>query len=173
MLIDLTAKRIGDSAEKVFKVVYEWKTAIQSQLEDGKTEEEVMNTLRKGGITISDQELGIWMDTSNGLICPGRKESLEIIGKVLNDSFITNNIEKIWDYASRIRGLHVQIGRSISASISRNKQVLDRLSALHDGDALCAGVQVDIPDVGLVTILKVTDIGDVREIPRRESNRRL
>lgn len=173
LLNDLTAKRIGDSAEKVFKVVYEWKTAIQSQLEDGKTEEEVMNTLRKGGITISDQELGIWMDPSNGLICPGRKESLEIIGKVLNDSFITNNIEKIWDYASRIRGLHVQIGRSISASISRNKQVLDRLSALHDDDALSAGVQVDIPDVGLVTILKVTDIGDVREIPRRESNRRL
>ena len=98
---------------------------------------------------------------------------MEIIGKVFNDSFILKNIESIWDYASTIRGLHVQIGRRISKSISENQQVVDRLSALHNDSALSAGVQVDIPDVGLVTILKVTDIGEEREIPKRESNRRL
>lgn len=172
LLDELTAKHLGDNASKVFEVVYEWKKTIQAQLENGKSEDEVMMELRKGGITVSDQELGIWMDSSNGLICPGRKESLEIVGKVFNDSFIIKNIERIWEYASKIRGLHVQIGRSISKSISENQQVVDRLSALHNDNALSAGVHVDIPDVGLVTILKVTDIGEEREIPKRESNRR-
>lgn len=172
LLNDLTNAQLGNNCEEMNSLVNQWKSVIQRQIQNGLSDGDVIERLKLGGIRISNPEFRIWLDPNNGLICPGSKDSLRIIGKVFNDNDLLTNIDLIWSAASRIRGLHIQIGRSISNSISNNKEVIDKLSSLSDSTIFNKAVDVDIPSLGTFSILKVTDIDQTQKVPRRETNRR-
>jgi len=172
LLDDLTKERLGSQSEEVFEKLNRWKETIQNQLSRGRSEEEVIDALKRGGVGISDQEFRVWLDPCNGLICPGRKESLKIIGDVFHDESLRGDLEKIWAYASQVRGIHVQIGRELSESVGKNENVIQRLRALDDNDLFLKPIQMEIPNVGQVSIIKITDVDTMRKVPQRETNRR-
>lgn len=172
ILEELTKQQLGDKSTQILDAVSSWKRVIQNQLNSGMTEEQMISALRAGGITVSDQALKIWLDPDNGMICPQTKESLSIIGKVFSDSYIIENLDNIWNFSRLIKGMHIQIGKSISETLSQNPKINQSLSRLsHDHFSFFA-IQVDIPSVGKVSILKITDIDSIQRVPRRETNRR-
>lgn len=172
LLDDLTKEKLGDKSTEIYKELDSWKFVIQSQLEKGMTKEEVIKRLKNNGIKVSNAEFKIWLDPNNGLICPGSKESLEIIGTVFKDEHLLKNIDLIWTYASIVRGYHISIGRKISNSISQNNEIMMKLSQLSNNGFSSNVISAEIPSVGKVSILKIVNIKNTEKVPKSEVNRR-
>jgi len=116
---------------------------------------------------ISEKQLNtikIWFkDTSQ--IGPQKKDDLEIIARITNNSSLNKNIDSVWDAIVTLRSYHLSAGMRLHSLLLQNlPQVLRQVE--ENGTLISLG---EMGDAWVVQVDSVSPTNELRE--RREVNR--
>ena len=120
---------------------------------------ELHERIKKEGSTIGLQAFRSWINNDD-FIAPQDKDNLLYIASALNDNYLINNIDNIFDVCRYVKTAHVRAGNEISSRLK--KGIADALSELPDLDKTDVWDPIDLQldELGKVKILKIISIGN-------------
>jgi len=133
---------------------------------------ELHNKIKREGSTIGLQAFRSWINNDD-FIAPQDKDNLLYIATALNDNYLINNIDKIYDVCKYVKASHVRAGNDISSRLKRG--IADSISELPDikRTDIWDPIDMNLDELGKVKILKVTNIGDPITVDLIHTNRLL
>jgi hypothetical protein len=110
------------------------------------------------GADIGIQAFRAWVEDDD-FIAPQDKENLLYISAALNDNYLINNIDKIWEVCKYVRTAHIKAGNEISNRLKNGiTKSLSGLPKIRRND-IWDPIDLQLDELGKVKILKVTSIG--------------
>lgn len=122
------------------------------------TPEEIYSKLQKAGCTRGYAAVRSWI-MDDDMIAPQSKQDLEHIAAVTESGVLKEKLDLVYEAAQTVKSAHVQAGKALSLQL-RHK-ISSALKEFGDIDPfnLWDPIEMEIEDIGLVKILKITDIG--------------
>ena len=132
--------------------------------------EEIYSKLQKAGCTRGYQAVRSWI-TDDDMIAPQSKQDLEHIAAVTESGVLKEKLDLVYEAAQTVKSAHVQAGKALSLQL-RHK-ISSALKEFGDIDPfnLWDPIEMEIEDIGLVKILKITDIGAPVIVDIADTNR--
>ena len=132
--------------------------------------EEIYSKLQKAGCTRGYQAVRSWI-TDDDMIAPQSKQDLGHIAAVTESGVLKEKLDLVYEAAQTVKSAHVQAGKALSLQL-RNK-ISSALKEFGDIDPfnLWDPIEMEIEDIGLVKILKITDIGAPVIVDIADTNR--
>lgn len=133
---------------------------------------ELHERIKSEGSTIGLQAFRSWINNDD-FIAPQDKDNLLYIAAALNDNYLINNIDKIFEVCKYVRTSHVKAGNEISSRLK--KGISDSLSEIPDIDKadIWDPIDLQLDELGKVKILKITNIGNPVFVDIMQTNRLL
>ena len=119
---------------------------------------EIHEKLISEGATIDYQTLRIWINDDD-FIAPQDKDNLLYIAMALNDAYLINNIESIFDICKHVKKTHVKAGNEISRKLRKSIAGYLSLPNLRNNN-IWAPIELQLDELGNVKILKIIDRGN-------------
>ena len=139
------------------KVVEIWQEAlkIESSLS---SVEEIRDKLKEVGCDRNIQTIRNWI-YNDEIIIPMNKNDLYSIAEITQDSVLLERIEEVYDAGKTIQSAHIKAGHILSERL--NNSIVSKINdeKITDPYNIWDPIELNIKDVGIVKILKVTDIG--------------
>jgi hypothetical protein len=111
------------------------------------------------GANIGIQAFRAWVEDDD-FIAPQDKENLLYISAALNDNYLINNIDRIWEVCEYVRKAHVKAGNEVSSKLKNGiAKSLSEIPKIRRND-IWDPIDLQLDELGKVKILKVTSIGD-------------
>ena len=133
---------------------------------------ELHEMITREGTKIGLQAFRSWIDDDD-FIAPQDKENLLYISVALNDNYLINNIERIWEICKFVRAAHVRAGNEISNRLKNGiAKSLSNMSKIRRVD-IWDPIDLQLDELGKVKILKVTSIGEPITVDIIHTNRLL
>jgi len=152
---------IGTKATILRESAHLWKDALT---ESNISPEEFQKRVTDYDIEKQLNTIKIWFkDTSQ--IGPQKKDDLEIIARITNNSSLNKNIDSVWDAIVTLRSYHLSAGMRLHSLLLQNlPQVLRQVE--ENGTLISLG---EMGDAWVVQVDSVSPTNELRE--RREVNR--
>ena len=111
------------------------------------------------GSTIGYQAFRAWINDDD-FIAPKDIENLLYISIALNDNYLINNYEKIWETCRYVKAAHIKAGNEISNRLKNGiaKSISDMPKTRRVD--IWDPIDLQLDELGKVKILKVTSIGE-------------
>jgi hypothetical protein len=133
---------------------------------------ELYELIKKDGLSVGLQTFRNWVDDDD-FIAPREKENLLFIAVALNDTYLINNIDKIYEICKYVRTAHVKAGNIISKRLKNSiAKVLGDMPKVKRVD-IWDPIDIQLEELGKVKILKVTDIGNIISVDIMHTNKLL
>jgi hypothetical protein len=111
------------------------------------------------GANIGIQAFRAWVEDDD-FIAPQEKENLLYISVALNDNYLIDNIDKIWEVCKYVRTAHVKAGNEVSSRLKKGiAKSLSEMPRIRRND-IWDPIDLQLDELGKVKIMKVTSIGD-------------
>jgi hypothetical protein len=124
------------------------------------------------GSSIGLQAFRVWMDDDD-FIAPQDKDNLLFIAAALNDNYLIENIDRIYEICKDVRSAHVKAGNILSKRLKNEiAKKLSDIPKIRRAD-LWDPIDLQLEDLGKVKILKVTSIGQKRFVDMYYTNKLL
>lgn len=99
-----------------YKILYDTATLWKKSLNKiGNTSEEIQKKLEKNGLSRHILTIKNWL--SDVTVSPFKKEDLELILQIANDTEIQEKLEDIWEASRELKGLHIHSGRQLTTAL--------------------------------------------------------
>lgn len=131
--------------------------------------DEIYKKLRAAGSTRGYQTVRTWI-TDNDMIAPQSRVDLDHIAKATECGVLQEKIDQVYNASQIVKAKHIQAGRELS-SLLKNK-VVAALKEYGDVDPfnIWEPIDIHIEGIGIVRILKITDIGQPVTINMADTN---
>ena len=112
----------------------------------------------------------MWINDED-IIAPDDKDDLLYIAMALNDTYLINNIDEIYDICKFVRNAHVRAGNEISNRLKKGIAIfLSELTHLKRED-IWDPIELELDELGKIIILKVLSIGNTLTVDIGNTNR--
>lgn len=155
--------------ENLREIASKWKEALKIE-QLFYTDEQIIKRLQNAGCTKGTQTIQKWLSDGE-LIAPQSKEDLAYIAKITESGVLQERLDEIFEAAQTVRSVHVQSGRILSEHLRR--RIPEALKEYGDIDPfnIWEPIELQLEDVGLVRILKITDIASPVIVDIADTNR--
>ena len=124
------------------------------------------------GANIGIQAFRAWVDDDD-FIAPQDKENLLYISAALNDNYLINNIDEIWEICKHVRKAHVKAGNEVSNKLKNGiAKSLSKITEIRKNE-IWDPIDLQLDELGKVKILKVISIGGPIDVDIIYTNRLL
>lgn len=155
-----------------------WKDAIRDLIVFGGIDKsKIVDKIIDAGCKRHKLTIRGWV-YSEATICPIDKEDLICIAAACGEfgADLLENIDSIYEAASIVRRAHIQAGFKLSDMILNTAEIKKIVDGYDEyGYFDFPSIEIDNPQLGHITITKVTDVGEFQEYPEsicdlRENN---
>jgi len=136
------------------------------------TLDEIYHNLQLHGCERKEQTIKNWIEDEKQFSV-SNKEDLFCIAKAFNDNVLLESIDEVFASGVDVHNAHKEAGRYLSQKL--RAQVAERITGYGDVDAfnIWEPIELQLEDIGKVTILKIIDINRPIKIDSGNTNRLL
>jgi hypothetical protein len=160
-----------ESKQEYRQISQSWKTSLNKMREDVSVKK-IHELVRKEGSKITSAAFRNWIDDDD-FIAPQDKENLLYIAAALNDSYLLNNIDDIFNKCKYVRSKHVQAGKILSGKLKNEIAVELNKMKIEDRGNIYEPIDLHLENIGNIKILKVINISTGILVNRLYTNRLL
>lgn len=158
----------ASNQENMSYIARSWKDAIKDAISfGGLSQADIASRIVEAGCKRHKATIRGWLN-SEIIICPIDKEDLICIATACAEfgEDLLNNIDVIYEAAGVVRKAHIQAGFKLSDMILNTTEIKNIVDGYDEyGYFDFPSIEIDSPQLGHITITKVTDIGDFQDYP--------
>lgn len=146
-----------------------WREVIKDDLCIN-TEDEFFQKMAMAGCEKETATIKNWIDDEE-MIAPRAKEDLQCIADATGSEELKAIVDDVYEAAKKVREAHIQAGRILSNQLKL--KIVDVLRNYGNIDAVnfWEPIEIEVKDIGMVKVLKITDIGSVVSVDTSNTNR--
>lgn len=148
-----------------------WRDSIEFciQFEQISTQE-LINRIKKAGCKRHEATIRSWI-IDDSMICPQNVEDLKYIAAALNDEILLENYVAIFEAAKKVKAARIKAGFRLSDELLSSPEINEILqNYLENGIMTVRNQNVFVKNIGMISILKVSNIGEIQEFPKSLCN---
>ena len=150
-------------------IASKWKEALEIE-SLFYTPEQIYERLQEVGCRRSLATIRTWL-TDDDMIAPQSKDDLEYIAKMTNNDVLKEMINQVFDAAQTVKAAHSKAGMALSHQL--RSRIVEELKEYGDIDPfnIWQPIEMVVDGIGMVRILKITDIGAPVVVDITDTNR--
>jgi hypothetical protein len=161
-----------EGKEEYREISGRWKNKLNEKSHISCSVNELYDKIVFEGSKIGLQAFRSWINDDD-FIAPQDKDNLLYISAALNDNYLINHIDYIWEICKYVRTTHVKAGNEISKRLRKGiSKELSKFSAINRSN-IWDPIDLYLDELGKVKILKVTGIGEAITVDIFNTNRLL
>ena len=166
-MADIILERSGMSDKR--SIASKWKEALEIETLFY-SPEQIYERLQNVGCTRGFQAVRSWIFDED-MIAPQSKQDLKNIAAISENDVLKEMLDQIYSAAQSVKTAHVQAGRNLSLLL--RKRIVEALKDYGDIDPfnIWEPIEMMVDGIGMVRILKITDIGTPVIVDVTDTNR--
>lgn len=158
----------SNNQEELIYLARSWKDAIRDLIVFGGVDKtKIVDKIIEAGCRRHKLTIRGWV-FSEATICPIDKEDLICIAAACGEfgTDLLENIDSIYEAAGVVRRAHIQAGFKLSDMILNTTEIKNIVDGYNEyGYFDFPSIEIDSPQLGHITITKVTDVGEFQDYP--------